>query len=142
MLLSCSTLLLPQQYGIQLMPGSSLTAGDGSEIEITDGSLVNDGTFIAQGVSTITFNGNTIQEIGGAEATAFSNLTVNNTTGLSITGGAVSVNRILLCNGLLETNGKMTLRSWGDGTALIDGAGTGTISGNVTMQRYLPTGFG
>lgn len=142
LLLSGSTLLLPQQYGIQLMPGSSLTVSDGSGIEITDGSLVNDGTFIAQGVSTITFNGNTIQEIGGAEATAFSNLTVNNTTGLSITGGAVSVGRILLCNGLLETNGKMTLRSWGDGTALIDGAGTGTISGNVTMQRYLPTGFG
>jgi hypothetical protein len=54
----------------------------------------------------------------------------------------VTVSRILLCNGLLETNGKITLLSGGDGTALIDGAGIGTISGNVTMQRYLPTGFG
>lgn len=142
LLLSCTRAMLPQQYGMQLMPGSALTVSDGAEITINDGSLVNDGSFIAQSESTITFNGNTINEIGGAETTAFSNLTINNTAGLSITGEAVTVSRILLCNGLLETNGKMTLLSGGEGTALIDGAGIGTISGNVTMQRYLPTGFG
>ncbi|MRR21720.1 T9SS type A sorting domain-containing protein [bacterium] len=141
-LLSCPPDLLSQQYGIGLMPGSSITASDGSEIIITDGSLVNDGSFIAQGESTVLFNGNTIHEIGGAETTAFSNLTVNSTAGIGITGAAATVSRILLCNGLLETNGKMTLLSGVGGTALIDGAGTGTISGNVTMQRYLPTGFG
>lgn len=142
LLLSCSPALLSQQHGIKLMPGSTLTASDGSEIRITDGNLVNDGSFIAQGESTIIFNGNTIQEIGGTVTAAFSSLTVNNTAGLRVTGEAVTVSRILLCNGLLETNGKMTLLSGGDGTALIDGAGIGTISGNVTMQRYLPTGFG
>ena len=142
LLLLCPSALLSQQYGIQLMPGSSLAASDGSEIIITDGSLINDGLFIAQGESTVLFNGNTIQETGGAVTTAFSNLTVNNTAGLSITGEAATVRRILLCNGLLETNGKMTLLSGGDGTALIDGAGIGTVSGNVTMQRYLPAGFG
>ena len=141
-LLSYPTALLSQQYGIQLMPGSTITASGGSEITITDGGLINDGAFIAQGESTVTFNGNTINEIGGAATTAFSNLTVNNTAGLGITGEAVTVRRILLCNGLLETNGKMTLLSGVEVTALIDGAGIGTISGNVTMQRYLPTGFG
>lgn len=140
--LSGCTALWPQQYGIRLMPGSQITVTDGSEITITDGSLVNDGSFIAQGESTVIFNGNTIHEIGGAVTTAFSNLTVNNTAGIRITGEAATVSRILLCNGLFETNGKMTLLSGVGGTALIDGAGIGTVSGNVTMQRYLPTGFG
>ncbi|MDM8003005.1 MAG: hypothetical protein QUS66_08855, partial [Bacteroidota bacterium] len=36
----------------------------------------------------------------------------------------------------------MTLLSGVEGTALIDGAGSGSVSGDVTMQRYLPTGFG
>lgn len=138
----CPSALLSQQSGVQLMPGSSITASEGSEIAITDGSLVNDGSFIAQGESTVIFNGNTIHEIGGAETTAFSNLTVNNTAGLRITGEAVTVSRILACDGLLETNGKITLLSGVKGTALIDGARTGTITGDVTVQRYLPTGFG
>jgi hypothetical protein len=141
-LLSFPYAMLSQQYGMQLMAGSSLTVSDGAEITITDGSLVNDGSFIAQGEGTITFNGNTVNEIGGASTTAFSNLKVNNTAGISITGEVATVSRILLCNGMLETNGKMTLLSGGEGTALIDGAGIGTISGNVTVQRYLPTGFG
>jgi hypothetical protein len=59
LLLSCPPALLSQQYGMQLMPGSSVTVSDGSEITITDGSLVNDGSFIAHGESTIIFNGNT-----------------------------------------------------------------------------------
>lgn len=142
MTVSCPLVMVSQQYGLHLLPGSTLDAYDASVITITDGSLVNDGTFIAQGESTIIFDGNTIQEIGGAVTTAFSNLTVNNTAGLGITGRDVSVRRILLCNGLFETNGKIMLLSGGDGTALIDGSGIGTISGNVTMQRYLPTGFG
>lgn len=142
LLLSCPPSLLSQQYGMHLMPGSSVTVSDGTEITITDGSLVNDGSFVTHGESTIIFNGNTIHEIGGAETTSFSNLTVNNTAGISITGEAVTVSRILACDGLLEANGKITLLSGVEGTALIDGARIGTISGDVTMQRYLPYGFG
>ena len=142
LLLSCSSVVVSQQYGMRLMPGSTLSVSDGAEITITDGSLVNDGSFIAQGEGTITFNGNTVNEIGGAATTSFSNLTVNNTAGISITGEVATVSRRLMCNGLLETNGKITLLSGGEGTALIAGAGIGTISGKVTMQRYLPTGFG
>jgi hypothetical protein len=142
LLLAFPIVAMSQQHGITLLPGSNITATDGSYIEISDGSFVNGGSFSAQGESTVAFSGNTIQEIGGTVPTIFSNLTNNNNAGLGIAGEVVSVRRILLCNGLLETNGKITLLSGGDGTALIDGAGSGTITGDVTMQRYLPSGFG
>jgi fibronectin-binding autotransporter adhesin len=42
----------------------------------------------------------------------------------------------------LNTANNLTLLSRADQTALIDGSGNGEITGNVTMQRYLPNGFG
>jgi hypothetical protein len=54
----------------------------------------------------------------------------------------MSLSGILLCNGPLTTNGNLTLLSTAAQTALIDGSGSGQISGNVTIQRYLPSGFG
>jgi hypothetical protein len=54
----------------------------------------------------------------------------------------MSLSGILLCNGPLTTNGNLTLLSTAVQTALIDGSGSGQVSGTVTMQRYLPSGFG
>lgn len=47
-----------------------------------------------------------------------------------------------MANQNFATGGYLTLISDATQTALIDGAGAGTISGNITMQRYLATGFG
>jgi len=44
--------------------------------------------------------------------------------------------------GDLIIEGNLTLLSTATQTALIDGSGTGEVTGNVTMQRYLPSGFG
>ena len=44
--------------------------------------------------------------------------------------------------GDLASDGYLTLVSSAAQTALIDGSGTGDITGNVTMQRYLASGFG
>jgi hypothetical protein len=44
--------------------------------------------------------------------------------------------------GNLTTNGFLKLISTASQTALIDGSGAGQVIGNVTMQRYLPSGFG
>jgi hypothetical protein len=52
----------------------------------------------------------------------------------------LNISGSVLCNGPLVTNSNLTLLSTASGTAYIDGTGTGTISGNVTMQRYLATG--
>lgn len=70
------------------------------------------------------------------------NLTINRINILTLNDQIMSVGGIVLCNGPLETNGNLVLISTAVQTALIDGSGTGTITGNVTMQRYLPSGFG
>jgi hypothetical protein len=44
--------------------------------------------------------------------------------------------------GNFNTGNYLTLTSTATQTALIDGAGAGNVLGNVTMQRYLPSGFG
>lgn len=70
------------------------------------------------------------------------NLTVYRTENLTLNDQMISIKGFLLNNGPINTNGNLTLLSTADGTAFIDGSGTGQISGNVTMQRYLPSGFG
>ena len=70
------------------------------------------------------------------------NLTISRTNILTLNDQVLSLRGILLCNGPLNTGGNITLLSTPDQTALIDGSGTGLISGNVTMQRYLPSAFG
>ncbi|MGA3288104.1 MAG: autotransporter-associated beta strand repeat-containing protein, partial [Bacteroidota bacterium] len=75
-------------------------------------------------------------------APSINNLSVNRTNSLTLNNQMMSLNGVLLCNGPLTTNGNLTLLSTAAQTALIDGNSSGQVSGNVTMQRYLPSGFG
>jgi hypothetical protein len=75
-------------------------------------------------------------------APMMNNLTINRTNSLTFNNQMMSLSGILLCNGPLTTNGNLLLLSTATQTALIDGSSTGSITGNVTMQRYLPSGFG
>jgi hypothetical protein len=70
------------------------------------------------------------------------NLTINRDNSLTLNNQMISVGGILLCNGPLITGGNLTLMSDATGTALVDGSGTGSISGIVNMQRYLSAAFG
>lgn len=70
------------------------------------------------------------------------NLTIYRNNNLTLNDQIMYIGGILLCNGPLDTNGNLTLLSTASGTALIDGSGTGEVSNNVTMQRYLPSAFG
>ena len=69
-------------------------------------------------------------------------LLVYRASGLTLNEQPLSVNGMVRTNGPLATNGNLILLSTPSGTALVDGTGTGEITGNVTMQRYLPSGFG
>lgn len=137
----------------------SLTLTDGA---LTTGSTTltfqNSDTPIVRTAGTITTNATTsiffgtAGNTGGAAFTipsgtftsvpTINNFTINRTNSLTLGNQMISVHGILLCNGPLNTAGNLTLLSDASATALIDGSGTGQVTGDVTMQRYLPVGFG
>ena len=100
----------------------------------------NNGSFTAN-AGTVLFNGVT-QTLGGSSLPVFNNITVSSgsTTTINTTGEKIA--GILLSNGTLNANGNLTLISTSSQTALIDGTGTGSILGSVTMQRYLTSSLG
>jgi hypothetical protein len=75
-------------------------------------------------------------------APVLDNLTVNRINNLTLGNQLISLRGNLLCNGPLITNDKLVFLADATKTAMIDGAGTGTVFGNVTMQGYLPSGYG
>jgi len=71
------------------------------------------------------------------------NLTINRTNSLTLGNQIISLRGVLLVSsGTLNTNSNLTLLSSASQTALIDGVGNGAVLGNLSMQRYLPSGFG
>jgi fibronectin-binding autotransporter adhesin len=141
-IISVPMMVMAQYPGIKINTGASITTTGSSIISINNGSFSNDGSFIVSDENEVILNGNTIREIGGSSTTTFNDLTINNTEGVYLTGQIISVKRILLSNGVLDAGGRLVILSTTTGTGLIDGSGTGVVSGNLTMQRYLPSMFG
>lgn len=128
-------------HNIIIQTGASVTVSGGT-MQIS-GLITNTGTFTASNGS-IEMNGSTAQIIAaGTFATnTINNLTANNAAGVTI-GGTLNIAGVLKATtGTLATGGFITLLSTAAQTALIDGSGAGNVTGNVTMQRYLPSGFG
>jgi hypothetical protein len=105
------------------------------------GSLVNNGS-VSAGTGTVLFNGTTGQTIDGTAVTSFSNLTVNSALGVTLLQNADLYGTLSLTNGTLQVNGKIfTLKSGASSTARIGSiTGTGNITGNVTIERFIPGG--
>lgn len=128
---------------------NNLTIETGASLVITGGTLEISGTLTNNGIldvtdGTIEMNGTSAQTIGSSvfSGNTVKNLNVNNAAGVSLLG-ALNVTGILnIQAGNLSSGGFLTLVSSSTGTALIDGSGAGTVSGNITMQRYLPSAFG
>jgi hypothetical protein len=118
--------------------GSNIIKSSGNVILSLN--LVNDGTFTDTG-GTLTFNGIT-QSLGGSSTTIFNNITVSAGSTTTILTAGQKLSGRLLADGTLNADGNLTLISTATGTALINGAGTGQVYGNVTMERYLSSGFG
>lgn len=121
---------------ITINAGKTLTITAGN-ISLT-GNFDNNGGGITQTGGTITFNGTAAQTIEGDNS--FHDLTINNASGVTL-NSATSVTGVLtLTDGTLTTGGNLTLASTSagsGGTATVDFSGSGSISGNVTQQRYL-----
>lgn len=139
-----SLLVAKMLCGIVFAQG--LIISNGAYVSSKNGYLVlgknweNNGTFVQSGGAVI-FAGNT-QTIGGQTQTVFDNLSIAAGSNTTIVSGQHYLRSILLCNGTLNANDRLTLLSTEQQTALINGAGTGQVLGKVTMQRYLASGFG
>ncbi|MGB0522618.1 MAG: T9SS type A sorting domain-containing protein [Flammeovirgaceae bacterium] len=116
--------------------GETLTMASGN-INLT-GYFENNGNAFAQTGGTVTFNGSSAQTIEGTNS--FHQLTINNASGVTL-NSATSVTGVLtLTAGTLASGGNLTLASTSvvaGGTATVDFSGSGSISGNVTQQRFL-----
>ncbi len=106
------------------------TMSGNNAIDATAGTVVMAGT-TPQTLPASIFTGNTIMS-----------LTADNAAGVFL-GGALNISGVVsVTSGTLASNGHLTLLSSAAGTALIDGSGAGEVAGGVTMQRYLPSGYG
>jgi hypothetical protein len=121
--------------------GSSLVIS-GNKIQIA-GTITNSGIFTATS-GTIEMNGTAAQLIGANIFTinTIKDLIINNAAGVTLQGPLSISGIVTVQSGTLASGGNLTLLSTASQTALINGSGNGQVTGNVTMQRYLPVGFG
>ena len=103
------------------------------------GTYTNNGTFV-NNTGTIAFIGSSAQAIAGSSTSAFANLTINNTSGVSLSSTTVTISDVLtVSNGTFAAAGNsITLLSTSSKTARIAPVtGTGAFSGDFTIQREI-----
>jgi hypothetical protein len=139
----CILLLLPvMRPGLAqglIIPSAAYVIANNGNI-VVSANWVNNGSFTHNG-GTLIFAG-AVQTLGGTSATQFNNLTIAGGSNTSIVSSGQMVKGVVLSNDTLNANGNLTLLSTATQTALVSGSGTGEVIGNLTMQRYLPSGFG
>lgn len=126
---------------------NNLTMLSGSYLNVSgtlriSGSLTAGGTISFPG--TLVMEGTVAQSIPGSifEGDSLRNLIVDNIAGVTLLDKLNVTGFVRLDNGDLVSDGNLTLLSNSTGTALISGAGSGNVTGDVTMQRYLSSGYG
>ena len=126
---------------LEFEPNTTLDIASGQFLNVKGNwTAANAGNTIT-GLGTVVFNGTVPQTLFGNST--FSNITIDNATGVSISTngitGTQTVNRIVrLSSGVFTTNNKLLLTSNLVTTGMISGTGTGSITGNVSSQRYMP----
>ena len=112
-----------------------------NDITVT-GDFTNNGTINFSGTPTITFNGSTSQSISGSGTCNLYNLTLNNSNGLSLASGNISISNVLTStSGTITQNGaNLTLVSSSANSAglvkLNSASDYSYLSGDFTAQRY------
>ena len=120
--------------GVTLLSGATLTTANGGTLTLNGSFVNNGGTTLGAGTGTVVFNGTSPQTISGT-TTFFNNLTAG-PTGL-VANAPVQVQRVLLVNGRINSNGNLTLLSNALGTAHVVNVDTASVRGSVTVQRYI-----
>jgi len=121
--------------------GSSLTI-TGNTIQIS-GTITNNGTLDAV-AGIVEMNGSVAQIIGSDVFTTntIKDLIINNSAGVTLQGPLNISGIVDPQSGNLSSDGYLILLSTAAQTGLIDGSGAGSVTGDVTMQRYLSSGYG
>ncbi len=129
--------LLSAVKNITIDSGATLTVSGTLEIRGNLNTLgiidATNGNIILNGIASQTLNakGGTVQ-----------NLTINNAAGATLTGALNLTGILTPTSGVLTTGGNLTLKSTALTTASIASnlSGSNYISGNVTVERFIPGG--
>ena len=120
--------------GTLTVNGEFQTAGDmtvNGTLTASSGSL----TYNGSSSQTVSLNGATVKDVNiGSSAS------VSLSSAMNIQGGTNHGTLTVSNGGVLTTGGNLTLKSDANGSAVIaEGSGSGNyISGNVTVERYIP----
>ncbi|PZR36047.1 MAG: hypothetical protein DI538_14395 [Azospira oryzae] len=132
--------VVPSFYSVTISGAGNLTSSPGN-INI-GGNFTNNGTFNANN-GTLTFNGSAAQTISGSTNTSFSNISSSNSLSLTVSSPQSITDALTLSAGVFNANGNVTLVSTATRDARIaEITGGATISGDITVQRYLPNSAG
>lgn len=134
-------LALDSQAQLSVASNETLKVTSADELVLTE-SLVNNGT-----IERISLSGTSALSVTGTGT--MTHLKLNKSAGTaSITGGMQSItgtldlsSGTLAVGGTTTTAGFLTLKSNASGTARVlthTGAGTGTVTGNVIVERFIP----
>ncbi|WP_276133217.1 T9SS type A sorting domain-containing protein [Polluticoccus soli] len=96
-------------------------------IKASTGTVAINGTTVAQTIPASSFENNTVN-----------NLVYANATGVTIGGATNFTGTLTRVSGILTTGGFLTLKSTSSGTARVAPGVAGGISGDVTVERYVP----
>jgi len=126
---------------LTIQSASSVTVS-GNTLQIA-GVISNNGSFTSS-AGIIEMEGSNAQTIPAGTFTGNSimDLNVDNSSGVTLDGPLKVTGSVRPISGTLNSKGNLTLVSTASQTALIDGEGSGDVSGTVIMQRYLPASFG
>ncbi len=125
-------------YHLLINAGASVSVPSNKILNIY-GDLTNSGN-ANLGQGNVVFSGTAQQTVNGTNI--FNNLTINNINGVILSGTSTISGILKLTSGTLTTNNYLTLLSIASKTAIISGTGTGSISGNVKVQRYFGSVLG
>ena len=121
--------------------GATVYINTGASV-VVQSNVTNAGTVTGPG--TLLLQGTSLQTIDGTGSV--NNLTLNNAAGATITSGGANMQSLYgtltLTSGLLTTNSNLTLKSNTANTARVATITGGSITGNVTVERWIPDAGG
>ena len=120
--------------------GATLSIANSGSIDIT-GSFNCQGTFVPA-TSTVNFSGSCGASTLSVNGTlSFYDVIINKSSNFSITSGNVQlINSLTLQAGVFNTGNALTVISDINGTGRIAEITGGSITGDITMERYIPAG--